>query len=219
MQNSKLRHVLHLCLLGLWASNVLAAPADNKGTALVMETHAAFFSGETKQNLPLDPQVFVSAPNSAAAVGPQGIKHEAGVRPAMISDNPALPIMNASGKSLGMNLGAWLSAKGNVIFTNQPSGKQKVTVIFSGLKPKGQYSLFENHFDETPIGFTPLDGNGTDNNFVADFQGNAAATIYAPKPLTSDNAVLLVYHSDGQTHGQRRGNIGVDAHHQLIVKP
>jgi hypothetical protein len=137
----------------------------------------------------------------------------------MISDNPALPIMNASGKSLGMNLGAWLSAKGNVIFTNQPSGKQKVTVIFSGLKPKGQYSLFENHFDETPIGFTPLDGNGTDNNFVADFQGNAAATIYAPKPLTSDNAVLLVYHSDGQTHGQRRGNIGVDAHHQLIVKP
>lgn len=219
MQSDKFKRALSVCVLGLWASNVFAVSSVHQGTALVMETHAAFFSSETKQKSPLDPQVFVSSPGSAAAVGPQGIKHEAGLRSALIADNPALPIMTATGKSLDMTLGAWLSAKGEVILTGQPSGSQKVTVVFSGLKPNGQYSLFENHFDEKPIGFTPLDGKGTDNNFIADRQGNAAVTTYAPKPLTSDNAVLLVYHSDGRTHAQSRGAIGVDAHHQLIVKP
>jgi hypothetical protein len=219
MHRDKFKLALSVCALGLWASNALAVPTDHQGTAMVMETHAAFFSSETKQKSPLDPQVFISAPGAAAAVGPQGIKHEAGLRSALISDNPGLPILTATGKSLDMTLGAWLSAKGDVVLSNQPKGKQKVTAFFSGLKPQGRYSLFENHFDEKPIGFTPLDGKGTDNNFVADRQGNAAITTYAPKPLTSDNAVLLVYHSDGQTHAQSRGTIGVDAHHQLIVKP
>lgn len=127
--------------------------------------------------------------------------------------------MNAMGKSSDLTLGARLSAKGYVIFTNLVSGRQKVTVMFSGLKPKGQYGLFKNYFDESPIGFRPLDGRGTDNNFVADSQGNAALSTYAPKPLTSDNAFLPIYHSDAQNHGQRRGNIGVDALHQIITKP
>jgi hypothetical protein len=29
---------------------------------------------------------------------------------------------------------------------------------------------------------------------------------------------LLVYHSDGVDHGQQRGQIGVTAHHQLIIR-
>jgi hypothetical protein len=36
--------------------------------------------------------------------------------------------------------------------------------------------------------------------------------------LTGANAVLLVYHSDGRTHGTSRGQLGVTAHHQLIAK-
>lgn len=219
MQNTKVKRSLRLLVLGLGLLNGFAAYAQGAGTALIMETHAAFFSSETKQKSPLDPQVFLSAPNSVAAVGPQGIRHEAGLRPALISDNPTSPIMDAAGKSLNMTLGSWLSAKGTVILTKQASGKQKVTLVFSGLKAEGRYSLFENHFDEKPIGFTPLDGSGTDNSFVADAKGAAVLTIYAPKPLTSDNAVLLVYHSDGKDHGKSRGSIGLDAHHQLIAKP
>ena len=219
MRNNKVKRSLRLLVLGLGLLNGLAAYAQGAGTTLIMETHAAFFSSETKQKSPLDPQVFLSVPSSIAAVGPQGIRHEAGLRPALISDNPTLPIMDATGKSLNMTLGSWLSAKGTVILTNQPSGNQKVTLVFSGLKAEGQYSLFENHFDEKPIGFTPLDGSGTDNSFVANAKGAAVLTMYAPKPLTSDNAVLLVYHSDGKTHGKSRGSIGLDAHHQLIAKP
>ena len=218
MRNNKVKHLLRLLVLGLGLLNGLATYAQGAGITLIMETHAAFFSSETKQKSPLDPQVFLSAPKSIAAVGPQGIRHEAGLRPALISDNPTSPIMDAAGKSLNMTLGAWLSAKGTVSLTNQPSGNQKVTLVFSGLKAEGRYSLFENHFDEKPIGFTPLDGRGTDNSFVADAKGAAVLTMYAPKPLTSDNAVLLVYHSDGKFHGKSRGSIGLDAHHQLIVK-
>ena len=219
MQTRKVKCSLRLSVLGLGLLSGLMAHSQGAGTALTMETHAAFFSSETKQKSPLDPQVFVSAPNSVAAEGPQGIRHEAGLRPALISDNPTLPIMDAAGKSLNMTLGSWLSAKGTVILTNQPSGNQKVTLVFSGLKAEGRYSLFENHFDEKPVGFTPLDGSGTDNSFVADAKGAAVLTMYAPKPLTHDNAVLLVYHSDGKVHGKSRGSIGLDAHHQLIVKP
>ena len=219
MQHTKGNRLLRLPVLGLVLLNGLIAYAQGAGSALIMETHAAFFSSETKQKASLDPQVFLSAPNGIAAVGPQGIRHEAGLRPALISDNPALPIMDAAGKSLNMTLGSWLSAKGTVILTTQPIGNQKVTLVFSGLKAEGRYSLFENHFDEKPIGFTPLDGSGTDNSFVADAKGAAVLTMYASKPLTSDNAVLLVYHSDGKTHGKSRGSIGLDAHHQLIAKP
>jgi hypothetical protein len=118
-----------------------------------------------------------------------------------------------------MSLGAWLVANGEVILTPQVNGQEKVTVILSDLKPGGHYSLFENHFDQKPVGFTPLDGTGEANNFVADITGKAVITTIAPAPLTHDNAVLVVYHSDGKTYGKSRGDIGVNAHHQLIARP
>ncbi|KJK11420.1 hypothetical protein UB46_41105, partial [Burkholderiaceae bacterium 16] len=123
------------------------------------------------------------------------------------------------GVPLNMSLGAWLNAKGQVILTPRPNGREKVTVILSGLKPHGHYSLFENHFDQKPVGFTPLDGNGTDNDFVADAEGKAVLTTVSPTTITHNNAVLVVYHSDGKTHGRMRGEIGVNAHHQLIARP
>jgi hypothetical protein len=64
-----------------------------------------------------------------------------------------------------------------------------------------------------------IDGSGADNSFVADANGNAVVTTVSPAALTHDNAVLVVYHSDGKVHGRSRGDIGVDAHHQLIARP
>ncbi|EHP41787.1 hypothetical protein OR16_18381 [Cupriavidus basilensis OR16] len=197
----------------------MAAHAASESRMLDFETHAAFFSKETQQKSPLDPQVFVAAQGAPAAVGPQGIKRSAGLRNALIADAPALPVMSASGQALDMSLGAWLSAKGQVILTPQPNGREKVTVVLSGLKPHGRYSLFENHFDQKPVGFTPLDGNGTDNNVVANAEGKAVLTTVSPTTITHNNAVLVVYHSDGKTHGKMRGEIGIDVHHQLIARP
>jgi hypothetical protein len=40
----------------------------------------------------------------------------------------------------------------------------------------------------------------------------------SPQTLTHDNAVLLVCHSDNTSHGTERGAIGVNAHHQIVVR-
>jgi hypothetical protein len=181
-------------------------------------THAAFFSKETQQSVPLDPQVFVKDGNAKAETGPQGIVHIDGFRPAHIVSDPSdTPVFTALGRALGFSLGQWLGAGGAVTITPRGAGAT-VRVRLKGLVPNGVYSLFENHFDQQPVGFTPLDGSGKRNSFTAKPDGTWAITVHAPQMLTSANAVLLVYHSDRLTHGASRGEIGVNAHHQLIAK-
>lgn len=198
----------------------IAALSDSAAAAepaldLVMETHAAFFSAETSQPEPLDPQVFLRDANAAATTGPQNIRHVAGFRPALMSEPRRTPLFDAQGKPLGLSLGKWLGARGKV---HVAADRRTVTVRLSGLRPGGTYSLFENHFDRQPIGFTPLDGSGRTNTFIASMDGKAAAKIHVPAAVTHANAILLVYHSDRQAHGDSRGEIGVNAHHQLIAR-
>jgi hypothetical protein len=217
LKKLKLKSVAVSGLLGL--GGLMCMTAHGQSRVLPFVVHAEFFSAEAHQNPVLDPQVFLTEPSASAGIGPQGITHIAGVRNARPADPPTLPILNASGKPLDTSLGAWLVANGEVILTPQVNGQEKVTVILSDLKPGGHYSLFENHFDQKPVGFTPLDGTGEANNFVADITGKAVITTIAPAPLTHDNAILVVYHSDGKTYGKSRGDIGVNAHHQLIARP
>ncbi len=188
-------------------------------TELSFDTHAAFFSQETHQPKPIDPHVFVGDTSSSAGIGPQNIRHVAGIRPAFIDqDSKNSPLLNAEGRPLDFDLGQWLAAKGRVTITVKSDGKAQISAMFQNLRPGGHYSLFENHFDQQPIGFTPLDGTGATNNFVASATGTAQISVIAPKVPTHANAVLLVFHSDGQEHGTQRGEIGVNAHHQLIAR-
>ncbi len=220
--NDRSIHAFLKALLVLVALALTAcAGSSNPSSATLMlplVTHAAFFSKETHQKIPLDPQVFVRDSGTPAAVGPQNISHVAGYRNALLSDPPGLPIYAADGKPLDMTLGEWLGATGEVALTPLAGGMERVTVTATGLKPSGVYTLFENHFDQQPVGFTPLDGTGRTNVFRADAAGRAQATVTAPKTLTHANAVLVVYQSDGATHGMSRGTIGADAHHQLIAR-
>jgi hypothetical protein len=202
------------------SSAVLSVPgqADN-AIHLDFVKHASFFSAETHQPKPLDPHVFVADASAATAVGPQNIQHAAGIRPALIDQDPkTAALVNAKGEALGFNLDDWLAAKGAVTLTPSGGGTVEISVQFSHLRPGGHYSLFENHFDQKPVGFTPLDGAGKTNDFVAGADGTAKLTVMAPQKLTHDNAVLLVYHSDKTAHGEQRGEIGVNAHHQLIAR-
>ena len=179
--------------------------------------HAVFFSEELHLAQPLDPHAFVRDASAQAAVGPQNIPHAAGFRPALVAGPFEVEAFNAQGKSLGFTLADWFAAKGSVKIT--PSGNgAKIDCQFTQLRPNGVYSLFENHFDQKPIGFTPSDGTGKGNSFTADASGHAEISLVSPQPLAHDNAVLLVYHSDNQTHGEQRGEIGVTAHHQIIVR-
>lgn len=209
-----------LLALGITSScMLLAVSAHAEPLVLPFETHAVFFSSEMHIKEAIDPQVFVKDAAGKAGVGPQQITHKAGLRNPRVTDSAALPIFNANGSALPMSLGAWLGPQGEVVLTPREDGQEKVTVILSKLMPGGHYSLFQNHFDQKPVGFTPLDGKGIGNNFVADASGKAIVTVIAPAALTHDNAVLVVYHSDGKTHGDSRGNIGINGHHQMIARP
>jgi hypothetical protein len=211
------RHIL------LTAAGLLLASVDNGFAASPLKmsfvTHAAFFSAETKQPKAVDPQVFVEDASVQAASGPQGIKHDAGVRPALIDqDARTSKLFNAEHKPLGFDLNAWLSATGTVAITEQ-NGKVTLEAAFKGLQPNASYSLFENHFDTAPISFTPIDGSGKTNSFTSKADGSASVSVTMPAMPTHANAVLLIYNSGGQPHGLERGHIGVDAHHQLIARP
>ncbi len=179
--------------------------------------HAVFFSKESHKDMPLDPHAFVKDASAPAAVGPQNIPHAAGFRPALVAGSLEVEAFNAQGKSLGFTIADWFAAKGSVSLT--PSGDgAKIDCRFTQLRPNGVYSLFENRFDQKPIGFTPSDGTGKGNSFAAGANGSATISLLSPRPLTHDNAVLLVYHSDNTAHGAERGEIGVTAHHQIIVR-
>ena len=204
--------------LGLLALGTTAQAAEP--VKLVFQTHARFFSGESKQPAVIDPQVFVKDEGSPAATGPQGIKHAAGLRPALVErDHAPTPLFNADGKPLGFTLGRWLAPQGTATITPAPGGGDTVAIRLRGLRPNAQYSVFENHFDQTPVTFTPLDGAGVKNGFRTNRRGVGSLTVHTPAAVTHDNAVLVIYDSDGQTHGMSRGDIGVDAHHQAIARP
>ncbi|GAC1446948.1 MAG: hypothetical protein PVSMB8_04950 [Vulcanimicrobiaceae bacterium] len=185
---------------------------------LAFVEHAAFFSLEAKAPTLVDPQVFVAASASLAATGLQGTIHVAGVRNAVMVDDPDRAVVSATGQPLGFTLGRWFAATGEAELTPLPNGTERVGLHFAHLVPNGRYSLFENHFDMQHVNFTPLDGAGTANGFVASKAGDAVLSVIARAPLTHDNAVLLVYHSDGLDHGQSRGAVGISAHHQLIAR-
>ncbi len=204
----------------LVAATLLATAARARAEPLQLDfvTHASFFSQETKQRDALDPQVFVRDPAAQPGVGPQGIEHAKGFRPLSLSDPPETQVSSAGGKALGFTVGKWLGATGHVTISPDGKGGAEIVATFEGLKPGGTYSLFENHFDTKPIGFTPLDGKGERNSFEARPDGSASAKVRSPEVPTGANAILLVYHSDGKVHGASRGDIGVTAHHQLIAK-
>jgi hypothetical protein len=209
------RFLLATCMV--LCATIGMASAQGSSATYGFLTHSAFFSLEAKTPDLIDPQVFVSDSSAAAATGPQGIAHVAGYRPAFGVENPATPLANAQGKSLPFNLGTWFGARGTVALMAS-SGGTTAALAFAGLVPGGRYSLFENHFAPSGVTFTPLDGTGKTNSFTAGSDGSAHINVTIPGRVTHAEAILLVYHSDGVDHGTERGQIGVNAHHQLIMR-
>jgi hypothetical protein len=188
-------------------------------TKMEVITHAAFFSAEMNESQVIDPHIFVQDPAVPQAVGPLGIKHAAGLRPALIEQDPkTASLYTADGKPMGMTLGEWLRGSFSISITN-PGGGTRLNATFSGLKPQGHYSLFERHSDQTPTAFTPVDGMGISNSFIAGADGGAKLSIKLARPLPSTSTVVLIYNSDNQAHGLERGHIGFDAHHLVMTRP
>jgi len=197
---------------------VIGLLAVATAVTLTFVSHAAFFSTQANEVAALDPQVFVKDATSPAGVGPQDIQHDAGLRPALISDPPDSDLFNAQSAPLGLTLNQWFSASGTVDIVPLNANAQNVIVHFQGLSPHGVYSLFENRPDQLGSVYAPLDGVGTSNSFVADAGGSASMTFLVTPPLTHGSAIVLVFHSDGSPHGMSPGGVGLDAHDQLILR-
>lgn len=119
-----------------------------------------------------------------------------------------------------MTLGQWESARGQATLVCH-DGREVVQSQFRHLIPGGVYSLFVVHFAVQGVGrFTPLGAaDGSDNSFVANPAGHGATVITTAPCLTSSaEGVVLVWHSDGQTHGPSIGTPGVTSHNQLIFR-
>ncbi len=152
-------------------------------------------------------------------MGPDGIPCAAGFRGVRLADPPELPLYSAAGAPLGLTWGDWLAAHGKVVLIPLPDGRERVAVAILGLKPLGHFSLFMARLGQEPDLLTPLDGDGADNDFDADPEGRAVKSTVAPARLTHDDAILIMYHSDGKSHGISPGQEGVNAHRQLFARP
>lgn len=163
-----------------------------------------------------DPQVFVQQAGATAVTGAQGIARAAGLRPALMTDDPVMPAFNAQGKPLGFNLGAWFGARGTVVY-DPASAKPQVAMGFAGLNPGGVYSVFERR-GGPGAAFAPLDATGARTTFTADAQGNAALQLTLGAPLLPGSTIVVIYHSDGAAHGTDPGQPGITAHAQLMYR-
>ena len=209
---------------GAAAASVTLAWPDGQACAqaggaqvLVFVRHATFFSQETRRSPVIDPQIFVSDATAVEGVGPQSIEHAAGLRPARLDDPPDTVVYNAQGTKLGFALDRWFAAGGTADVVPR-NGGDRITCSFQKLIAFGVYSLFKIVFSSEGATFTPLEGDAAANGFTARVDGSATVVVTALQPLQSGNAIVLIYHSDGQTHGASRGQLGVTAHHELIAR-
>jgi hypothetical protein len=181
--------------------------------------YGSFFSNDSAITPPVDPQVFVKDEAAPAGVGPQSIAHEAGYRPALVESDPAsAPLFTAHGAPLGITLGQWIGATGSLEISVLNANAQSVVVHCEGLSPYGAYSVFTSRSDPQATVFTPLDGAGTGNSFVADAGGSATLSVLVSPQLAPLSTIVVVFHSDGGTHGMSRGAIGITSHNQLIAR-
>ncbi len=192
-----------------------AAGATGSGA---FELHTTFFSAESHLARVVDPQVFLAAPGAPAGTGYQGIHHVAGVVPALAAQPASSRLYNADGQPLGITLGQWRKAAGQARWSCQ-AGTESFAASFTGLLPHGVYSLFLVRLSQ-PVSrrFAPLGSpSGTDNSVVATASGTAALSTRTTGCFTGSEAVVLVWHSDGRSHGRSPGVLGVTWHNQVIV--
>jgi hypothetical protein len=184
---------------------------------LAFSSYGPSFSTESAIAPPIDPQVFVKDGTAQAAIGPQSIAHDKGYRPALLtSDPPDVPLFNANGAPLGITLGRWVGANGTLDITPLNKDAETVTVRLSGLSPYGVYSVFviaAPQWNE----LSPIDGTGAGNTLQADVGGSATTSMLVSPQIAPGSSVVVIFHSDGASHGPSPGAPGVTSHAQLIA--
>jgi hypothetical protein len=178
-----------------------------------------FYAAESGTTPVIDPMTFIAAPGASAAVGPLAVRHAVGVAPAKQAGPPTTPLLGADGAALGITLGEWEKAQGTVAF-NCVGARRHATSTLKGLIPSATYSAFVVHKAlDGPGRFTPWgDPAGTTNNFTASATGTAKPTNALAGCHSTAEDIIIIWHSDGMTHGRSPGKIGVNWHTSLIAR-
>ncbi len=197
---------------GVLLGSLAATPAVAPPTTFT--SFAAFFSAAANLREPIDPQMFVAAPGAAAGIGPEHVPHVAGIRNVALNDDKTLMVRSSNGSELGLTVKNWLAAGGTVAV--EPLGADRAHLVFdfNHILSGSRYSLFAMH--RLPLGgFAPIGGDaGTFNASVG-----CTARVEFNARLDPGDAIVLVYHSDGQSHGSVPGVLGLNAHIQLVWTP
>jgi hypothetical protein len=147
------------------------------------------------------------------------------------------------GADLGFTLEQWIAAIGTGTYIER-DGNATINLTFRDLVPNGTYSIWSHQVTMPPnfsYTYSPLGApDGSQNGFRADAAGNATFSLdfaalppstnlsfpdyvamYVTKtaPVTANitwTLIPVIYHSDGQTHGPVPGELGKDAHVQLV---
>ena len=195
-------------------SPAVPSPGSGRSSFVLM----VFTSAEFGTSPVSDPMTFVAAPGAPAALGSLSVRHVAGVAPAPQAGPPTSPLLGADGRSLRITLGQWERARGTVEFSCVDS-KWRATSTLRGLIPSATYSAFAVHTAlDGPGRFTPWgDPAGTTNNFKASPTGTATPSNTLDGCLGEADNIIIIWHSDGITHGKSPGHIGVNWHTSLIA--
>ena len=204
-------------LSAIAASDIFTGAPASASVTEQFVGHARFEESRLHSHVALDPEIFVADANAPAAKGPLGISHIAGYRPARLADDASSPVYNAQGIGISLSLGRWLAASGHAeIFAQQEAAQgTRVNFTFTGLVPFGLYSIFISH--STPDGTVIVPFSDETDSITATINGYANVSGVSAAPLENGDVLLLVYHSDDQTHGDSRGDLGITAHDQLVL--
>ena len=210
---------LVLAVTGGSTAQAGGAPGSSASAATTYpyQLHMTFFSRETHQQRVIDPQMFVAAAGRPAGVGPQMIRHGAGVAPVEATSLTGAPLLDALGRPLHLTLGQWGAARRDATVSCH-AGMATVVSRFAHLLPRSTYSLFVVHLHvQGPRRFTPLGPpDGRASTFVTDALGAWTQWSRVAGCLGRGEAVVLVWHSDGRGHGPSLGQPGITAHNHLI---
>jgi hypothetical protein len=131
-------------------------------------------------------------------------------------DLPHSSLMAADDRGVpaGVTSEQWTAAQGEAKVVGREDGQDVIEFEASGLVPEGLYTFW--WVNRSTFGMDMGPGGGLpDNEFTADAEGDATATIRVP----SDNdyqMMVVAYHADGRTHGESPGEMGTETFEHVM---
>ena len=119
-----------------------------------------------------------------------------------------------SGVPEGLTESQWMNATGTAAVVDRGGGTGTIELEASGLVPNGVYTVWWVNPGTISTDMGP-GGGVPGNEFTADPQGNARATITADVG-SGYEMMVVAYHADDQTHGETPGDMGTQTFEHLM---